>query len=616
MSTITYNGIALKLVRTRRCDRIDVYSDDGSKSYLYTRWDIEVETYYNPRATNYAGQLPAVTDVAIRQTLRQPRGVFEWRIGNAVWIRSPAIDPLTGVGFATDACNGPEPISCNVVQISGMKSFLVTFRIALCTVECAAARALLSNRFTEEHDVDDQFYTTRIIRGRARFRSDVLIRGDIASDAEIREVADHFREYVIPKIPLGFKRERVHVVTTPDMTELQYTIIDREFDQGLGLDCPAVKFEGYSTVAVGVPDGGGPPTNVQTVTIKAYGQKGTSRNDLMFWALRVALAELDAGGKGIMVRQAAMTKALHAKYAELTVTALLVPPEQGATMRTAPASPAGGQPQNSVLVLGFQRLAHEDLPKDAAGKRLLPKNEDKSPIPPNDGATRGSWNGVMLRQALELACTEVPRPQNTIEMRTRKKLSFMRGKPIVVVEEKEKLPEEKTPFKSEAFQSLFTSYTIKTKQEKQQNVLRIPVASAALDTAAVVIRLAAPTSWKKIWFTAEAIGGWPKVPSPVTGDPNDVLVKDVVRPQAPFLTPDGLLCYAIKGFYHFVQKVAKGAGDELTVGAIPYQQADLKATKLPASSFVDDILSIGKVTTNVLGAKGGTSELKTKIPKS
>ena len=50
MSEVSYQGIQMELVRTRRMEREAEYSDDRT-TYLRTRWLIEVDTVYNPGAT-------------------------------------------------------------------------------------------------------------------------------------------------------------------------------------------------------------------------------------------------------------------------------------------------------------------------------------------------------------------------------------------------------------------------------------------------------------------------------------------------------------------------------------------------------------------------------------
>jgi hypothetical protein len=82
-----------------------------------------------------------------------------------------------------------------------------------------------------QHDIDDNFYTTRTIRGHAVFRTDLLLdRG---------EVPDDFRQRLFHSVPPNFKRDKVSVEITEDGTRCNYTVVDRQetvnIDPALGI---------------------------------------------------------------------------------------------------------------------------------------------------------------------------------------------------------------------------------------------------------------------------------------------------------------------------------------------------------------------------------------------
>lgn len=92
MSTLTYNGIQLEILDTLDFRQQAQYSADGT-TYLYTRYEVEVECVFNPKATSYRptnpgakphpndsepvkveGQMAGITTAALQHKLSQPRG--------------------------------------------------------------------------------------------------------------------------------------------------------------------------------------------------------------------------------------------------------------------------------------------------------------------------------------------------------------------------------------------------------------------------------------------------------------------------------------------------------------------------------------------------------------
>jgi hypothetical protein len=177
------------------------------------------------------------TDVAIRHALMQPRKRLTFIIGTDVVVDTP-VPP-----FTVDVDNGPTPISCDVVEINGLKTFLVEYVISCATNEVektntgklttsgivpavASQRSpykvspLLLHEYTMEHDLDQDLHCTRTITGRMVFRSDVL--------AKERLLPDQLRYWAGHPVPLRFNRQRVKVRALPDNRTLEYTVVDRQ----------------------------------------------------------------------------------------------------------------------------------------------------------------------------------------------------------------------------------------------------------------------------------------------------------------------------------------------------------------------------------------------------
>jgi hypothetical protein len=123
------------------------------------------------------------------------------------------------------------PLACEVTEISGTRTFQVNFTIQTFVYEGSAVYganvpaqsnppAILSNRWTMEQHLDEDWMSTRVIRGRAVFRTDVLQRWNYRPDS--------FRHDLILPVPPNFKRIDVQVVQSPDGNALDYEVTDEE----------------------------------------------------------------------------------------------------------------------------------------------------------------------------------------------------------------------------------------------------------------------------------------------------------------------------------------------------------------------------------------------------
>lgn len=245
---ITYNGIVLDFLETRSYIRDAIM--DGP-TYLYTRHVLEIVAIYNPKRNSFnnnaavqEGNLGPEIDTFIRHKLMVPRKQLIYTIGNKDVLETPK------KLLSTDANNGPIPLHCNVEKVHGRKTLRVTWTIQADINECAGSTPpiVLSHRWTMEHDIDEHFFTTRIIHGHAILRTDYML--------STGTYPDHFRSYFIHPIPDNFQRTKVNVIANEDGNTLEYTVIDTEkpfvLDQDLRVR-GVTKIEAYHNLEVGSP---------------------------------------------------------------------------------------------------------------------------------------------------------------------------------------------------------------------------------------------------------------------------------------------------------------------------------------------------------------------------
>ena len=225
--------------------------------------------------------VPAVTtDTTIRSRLQSPRGrLFVFTGSGDVTRKDELLFQSHPWNRHTDCKNGPFPKLYAVSQFSGdARTFMVRFEIeafvneqlgsvpgadlsgrvgviegAYSTAEgvtpSLANRALLSNRFSMKHAVDDDNYLTIITQGVAHFRTDLLY-----TDKPLNP--DDLRLNLFLPVPFGCVRGDIEIETLPDGTGVQYSFVDREQRTNFvgGPYCFATHIEAVHRQAVSIDD--------------------------------------------------------------------------------------------------------------------------------------------------------------------------------------------------------------------------------------------------------------------------------------------------------------------------------------------------------------------------
>lgn len=163
----------------------------------------------------------AETDHELFHRLMQPQKKFilwatDRRTGREIrWLESPR------QGFELDADNGPMPLSCDVVGVSGEgHSVGVLYQIRTCLPPCPerSDRFVLAHSWQMTHAHDDDYYLTRVIQGEIVFHPGVVRLNEIRPDL--------IRNQFIHPIPLGYRRGVPEITASSDGLTIRYTITD------------------------------------------------------------------------------------------------------------------------------------------------------------------------------------------------------------------------------------------------------------------------------------------------------------------------------------------------------------------------------------------------------
>ncbi len=270
---LEYNGIKMELVSIDRFEREEASSSDGV-DHLWNQYNIQITAIVHYSYLNTAGG-PYATNNSVKQALMEKRKKFKFSFvtggtanndnriasqvafGEAGGIDQPFIlngpiadslgqntivpDTLDNArdttsevaeteiliespptGAKVDAHNGPDPIFCHITEFLGTNGFVITWAIRTWLVEClpgANPSPVVSNRFDQIHDVDDDQVTTITTYGTVVFRTDLLYAANL--------VPDDFRGAIMAPIFRGFRRARIQVKQMSDTT-VKYLTIDRQ----------------------------------------------------------------------------------------------------------------------------------------------------------------------------------------------------------------------------------------------------------------------------------------------------------------------------------------------------------------------------------------------------
>jgi hypothetical protein len=563
MFYVGYNGVILELTQTLDFRRIPVYDELTGTDYLHTRYILDVEGIYNPAATSYIpipgaiefapseGQLPPVTDLAIRSALERPRGRLLYILNGVSVIDSPL------KGAVADVLDGPKPRLVQIRKIT-QRTWTVRFQIETHINECAAtleAPGLLSNQFSTTHDVNHPDHLTTIVyEGVATFRRDVL--------ANLGTNADAYRDLVIPPVSYWMQRKRVTVRLDPKGHAIYYRVVDKEEFRALGDTSDAkrhgvVDWDATLTVQSHPAAEGGVVSEQSTAAIQGYvrGDSQSKRAGLLTWAVKLAVEKLRiATGPAvpgftnpiIQVSFAESVKRFEIHF----LVAVLVPPAKQ-------VEPGAGPVRTAMLGI------------DAV---TLFANDGMNPQMPN-GNARGRYGARALAASIKAACAAPAMPDTTACVPLRKR-PYLAGSDceVDVAFGFAPLPLQATRYSNETVNNGATSFAVDVEWVREGGKVAVPVAGDGTEPP-VVLTLSNPVCYRVVSFVGERWGSKPMVPAPESRDTREELVgSPSLVFAAPEILPDGhTRVYRVSGQYVYVRRDNRGPGDEgLFMGAVPW----------------------------------------------
>lgn len=340
-SWLSYNGLLLTDVLTESYEMQEQRTADGAQ-VLCKQHTIKVTAIINPlinayRATQNPGGYPVRQEVPlaginenimlIRDQLMQDRKPLTWSIGGTVVLDSPRFNPDNlNVRMLCDSMQGPKPLYCQVTHITGTSSYYIRFGIETWVDDCVAARRhTKAHRFSMTHDVDgDTWLTTRHVQGQVLFHPEWL---EAVKAGQNPGGGALFGGQILPRwihpVPPGFKRQNVKIQAHPNGMELAYSFVDTEQTLPLGSLSPATKLTAEFSLSSSLGAEKAALTQV-AVHITAVGPKNQFRFNLLIMAIRLAQRKIQKPGH-VMTTDIVVTYSLDNTMIDLTMKALWKP---------------------------------------------------------------------------------------------------------------------------------------------------------------------------------------------------------------------------------------------------------------------------------------------------
>ncbi|HQR07039.1 MAG TPA: hypothetical protein PLN21_09465 [Gemmatales bacterium] len=410
-SYLLYNGLLLTDVLTEEFSFEEVRTPDQSQ-VLYNKITIKVSAILDKSLNNFKTS-PGNTSSIIRggdiafsdqnlqviyNQLMQDRGVLKYAMpGNEV-IESPELVPNTGgQRYPCDAMQGPKPLYCQITQISGTSSFYVRFGIETWQDKCTDGGKLIrSHRWSMAHDVDGETWlTTRIVTGQLHFRPEWLERLQITPDRVLREWAH--------PVPKGFKRHNVKIQASPNGMEIAYSFTDSEEVLPLGSNSPALKLQAEFSISSSLAEGK-PALTQAACHISAVGPKSQYRFNLLQMALRIALRKIQKPGLAA-VTDITINYSLTNMFVDVTMRAIWKPVGLGLEGMAIP--------DTGLLAIDDQNdLDAALLPYRPAGEPSQAKEPFDALAPAmTDHGTVGTFAGFIVASGLINGCFASSKPE-------------------------------------------------------------------------------------------------------------------------------------------------------------------------------------------------------------
>lgn len=576
---LTYNDVKLANVVTRDFTQSVEY-DESETDVLFHRFRLRVEgilhlpegffnadTFPGPFAVgpNFANQASAA---AVLREVRKRMGtarkalVFTDDNGNELLKVQPAT--ASGGDVDRDVDNGPKPGDFEVLQFYGSHAFKIGWTVNCAKTACENQnRLVLSNRWTLREEMDDNHMISRYINGRI-----VLSKGP-------DEAYGHaFRSLVVPALEDGFRRAHVSYEVTRDGLSADYTVIDRQTHTAA--PWPAVRMQG--THAESTSEGTAFFSDFQ---VMLTGKPDADKRQLIQRAIQIADDRLNFRARQFNIDYLIVNAAIIDHFGDLPAIEMrmrlqAVADDAKGTLYLANLKNRIGTPIDVPSISG-EPDAYD--PK----RSVVPELFGSTP----HGGKRDPAFLFLLHVYLQEPCDENhsiasagrSRPAGVAADTPGRRQTTVEGRTVSDLDDgNDSFYSEETKKAVYTMAVIRNHYSLKPIRAQLPVAQHLNVSSAATSD---IIGIAKPQAVRKITYSAERVGEWPKAPAPLDRYVDKaivgVLMDHYVEPEPPRPGPDGRQpIYRITAFYEYALSRPPTTSESVSLGKLPF-------TNIPAA---------------------------------
>jgi hypothetical protein len=432
--------------------------------------------------------------------------------------------------------------------------------------------AFQAHRWSMAHDVDgDTWLTTRMVTGHVKFFPEALTLRDMVPDQVLDDPFFH-------PIPPGFKRQNVRVQAHPNGMELAYSFTDTEQVLPLGSLSPATKLTAEFSLGTSLAEGK-PSVTQAGVHVSAVGPKNQYRFNLLIMAIRIALAKLQKPGLEL-VNEIMVTYSLDNRLVDLSLKAIWKPLAIG--MEGLQLGDTGLKGNDDLGDLDNALSIYRDINEARQGTQ---PHLAKAPESSFHGR-KGTWLGLCIGSALVNGCYDPTQPRNRVLSNGNEKMEVEFGPDP---DNELLLPlsnnGDPLPFDLEVTTELtitllatglsvavtegagfYEDWWMQTRYHTSHNKAFLPIGRAVpaspgddigVYTQPQVATLGLPYTLKSVDWSVAWVGEAPEyitLPSPDSGDDNDVLLAEDITPAVPTVCNSTRKSWRVSGTFWYVSK--------------------------------------------------------------
>lgn len=593
-TTVTYNGVTMKNVRTVSCEQ-DIILDPSGTDMIGDRVTLSFLSYVHTQdlreilhGTTVGSYPAAISNInfmyqQVEARLREPRAPLLVEVGStplyAIYPAADAGSAYDKSGRNVDINNGPHPQRVRIEAIAGDQAFRISFTIQFMVSGCASPNGVqgpnivINNRWSVSESRDAQFYTTRRINGHIRFRNS-------------KYTPHAYLPWCIPALEDGFRRDSVEFEAMPNGLEATYSIVDRQTKTAAPY--PAARIDGSYSWSTNLEGG----TWLHAAEVNLYGHPGSNPQELLQVALQVADARVEFVKHRQMVAEKKTENNLILRH--LSISERIGDENQVSVRMEITYFPDKYDVVESIGNLVAGRVGKRlTLP---ARKNLPPYNPNESPLPSlygtnPDGSVRTPAALFLLHCYLQDPCGDMKSVYNpTPPQKPRKKQIKDRyptkaiGNEVSAVD-----PGNVSSLSADnADRGIYTYYRVSSTYTRKVPRIHVPVAKTLnrqpKNPTAYAVRIGGDIATRTIRVEAERVGAPVELPPAADAfcDENGIkyaLSDHWFESPAVRVGPDGIQrVFSMTAVYVYFMSRPPTAGETLTIGRLPFQNFERKLT--------------------------------------